>query len=54
MSYGKERFKLASPFQLRGDQPEAVNKLTEWIQNGADFTTLLGVTGSEKLSQWLI
>ena len=48
MNNGKERFKLASPFQLRGDQPEAVNKLSEWIQNGADFTTLLGVTGSGK------
>ena len=48
MNNGKERFKLASPFQLRGDQPEAVNKISEWLQNGADFTTLLGVTGSGK------
>ncbi len=45
---GKEYFKLQSPFQLRGDQPEAVKKLARWLEAGHDHLTLLGVTGSGK------
>ncbi|RCK81592.1 MAG: Excinuclease ABC subunit B [Candidatus Ozemobacter sibiricus] len=41
-------FQLVSPFQMRGDQPQAVERLVEWIQAGAPFATLLGVTGSGK------
>jgi excinuclease ABC subunit B len=43
-----------SPFQLEelfapaGDQPEAIEKLTEGIHDGLAFQTLLGVTGSGK------
>lgn len=45
---GKQYFKLQSPFKLRGDQPEAVKKLTNWLEKGHDRLTLLGVTGSGK------
>lgn len=48
MKRQKEYFKLASPFQLRGDQPEAVKKLARWVDGGSAFSTLLGVTGSGK------
>ena len=41
-------FKLISDFKPSGDQPEAINKLTENVQAGVDHQTLLGVTGSGK------
>ena len=43
-----KKFKLHSPFALRGDQPEAVSKLVDWVNQGHDRMTLLGVTGSGK------
>ncbi|EPK8020792.1 excinuclease ABC subunit UvrB [Providencia rettgeri] len=41
-------FKLYSDFQPRGDQPEAIHKLREGLQDGLAHQTLLGVTGSGK------
>jgi excinuclease ABC subunit B len=41
-------FKVESPFQPTGDQPEAIAQLAEGIRNGHKFQTLLGVTGSGK------
>ncbi|WP_312093855.1 excinuclease ABC subunit UvrB [Aminipila sp.] len=41
-------FKVVSEFKLMGDQPEAVERLTEGIFNGKKHQTLLGVTGSGK------
>jgi excinuclease ABC subunit B len=41
-------FKLVSPYQPAGDQPEAIAKLTEGILSGAKHQVLLGVTGSGK------
>ena len=41
-------FKLHSPFKLTGDQPQAVEKLTEGIRQNLYHQTLLGVTGSGK------
>lgn len=41
-------FKLISKYQMSGDQPEAVEKLTEGILNGEKYQTLKGVTGSGK------
>ena len=41
-------FKLVSPFEPTGDQPQAIQQLTEGILNGAKAQTLLGVTGSGK------
>jgi excinuclease ABC subunit B len=42
------RFELQSSYQPAGDQPEAIRQLTEGINNGEQFHTLLGVTGSGK------
>jgi excinuclease ABC subunit B len=41
-------FKLISDFQPTGDQPEAIRQLTEGLNNGVPYQTLLGVTGSGK------
>jgi excinuclease ABC subunit B len=41
-------FKLVSPFEPAGDQPQAIAKLTEGVLSGAHHQTLLGVTGSGK------
>jgi excinuclease ABC, B subunit len=42
------KFELSSPFSPTGDQPEAITSLTEGINSGVPFQTLLGVTGSGK------
>ena len=41
-------FRLAQLFPVAGDQPEAIDKLVEGIEDGLAFQTLLGVTGSGK------
>ena len=41
-------FNLYTPYQPAGDQPEAIRQLTEGLNNGEKFQTLLGVTGSGK------
>ena len=41
-------FKLHSEFAPTGDQPQAIKALVEGFQNGNQFQTLLGVTGSGK------
>ncbi len=41
-------FKLASPFKPAGDQPQAIEDLTEAIRAGETDQVLLGVTGSGK------
>lgn len=41
-------FKLVSDFRPTGDQPEAIEKISESIEKGNKFQTLLGVTGSGK------
>ncbi len=43
-----DRFKLRAKFRPAGDQPAAIEKLTEGLQKGRSFQTLLGVTGSGK------
>lgn len=42
------QFQLHSEFQPTGDQPQAIEKLTNAIEKGEKFQTLLGVTGSGK------
>ncbi|MCC3218072.1 MULTISPECIES: excinuclease ABC subunit UvrB [Chryseobacterium] len=41
-------FKLHSEYKPTGDQPQAIEKLTEGIEIGEKYQTLLGVTGSGK------
>ena len=41
-------FKITSDFKLTGDQPQAVDKLVEGLNNGYKQQTLVGVTGSGK------
>ncbi|ASZ10153.1 excinuclease ABC subunit UvrB [Chitinophaga pendula] len=41
-------FKLNAPYEPAGDQPRAIQELTEGLVNGEPFQTLLGVTGSGK------
>ncbi|MBN1190678.1 MAG: excinuclease ABC subunit UvrB [Dehalococcoidales bacterium] len=42
------RFEIVSDFMMTGDQPQAVDKLVEGINQGYKHQTLLGVTGSGK------
>lgn len=41
-------FALQSPYKPTGDQPQAIAELCNGLQSGADYQTLLGVTGSGK------
>jgi excinuclease ABC subunit B len=41
-------FKLESKYKPAGDQPKAISKLTQSIQNKHKYQTLLGITGSGK------
>jgi excinuclease ABC subunit B len=41
-------YRLYQPFPPAGDQPDAIAKLAEGIEDGLSFQTLLGVTGSGK------
>lgn len=42
------KYKLTSEYSPTGDQPEAIKQLTEGVNRGDKFQTLLGVTGSGK------
>ena len=44
----KRKFELKSKFSPTGDQPQAINKLTEGLSDGLRTQVLLGVTGSGK------
>ena len=41
-------FKVVSPFEPSGDQPEAIDAIANGIELGLDEQTLQGVTGSGK------
>ena len=41
-------FDLQSKFERKGDQVRAINELTEGINNGEKYQTLLGATGTGK------
>ena len=41
-------FRAVSPFEPAGDQPQAIERLAENVENGMRYQTLLGVTGSGK------
>ncbi len=48
VSFADSPYRLYQPFLPAGDQPEAIGKLVEGIEDGLSFQTLLGVTGSGK------
>ena len=41
-------FNLQAPFEPQGDQPQAIAQLTESLEAGNTFQTLLGATGTGK------
>ena len=41
-------FKLHAPYEPTGDQPQAIEELVEGFNEGNQFETLVGVTGSGK------
>ncbi|MDP6348748.1 MAG: DEAD/DEAH box helicase family protein, partial [Chloroflexota bacterium] len=42
------KFQLVSDYEPAGDQPKAIEQLSDGVSNGERFQTLLGVTGSGK------
>ena len=48
VNFPNSKYQLFQPFPPAGDQPQAIDKLTQGIQDGLKFQTLLGVTGSGK------
>ena len=44
----KRKFELVSKFNPTGDQPQAIERLTEGVLDGLRTQVLLGVTGSGK------
>lgn len=48
VTFPNSPFRLYQPFPPAGDQPAAIAKLAEGIEDGLYFQTLLGVTGSGK------
>jgi excinuclease ABC subunit B len=48
ITYPGSPFRLHQPFSPAGDQPQAIAKLVEGLDDGLAFQTLLGVTGSGK------
>lgn len=42
------RFEVISPFEPAGDQPQAIEELTEGIREGLPYQTLMGATGTGK------
>jgi excinuclease ABC subunit B len=47
-SFPNSPFQLAEPFAPAGDQPQAIERLTQGLNDGLVCQTLLGVTGSGK------
>lgn len=48
VQYPNSPFQLYQPYPPAGDQPAAIDALTEGVEDGLMFQTLLGVTGSGK------
>jgi len=51
-----DKFLVESPFQPAGDQPAAIAKLAQGVEDGLRFQTLEGITGSGKTATiaWLV
>jgi excinuclease ABC subunit B len=48
VTFPNSPYRLYQPFSPAGDQPAAIDKLVEGIDDGLSYQTLLGVTGSGK------
>lgn len=48
VTFPNSQYQLFQPFPPAGDQPQAIDKLTQGINDGLKCQTLLGVTGSGK------
>jgi excinuclease ABC subunit B len=48
VTFPNSPYRLYQPFPPAGDQPDAIAKLVEGIEDGLSYQTLLGVTGSGK------
>lgn len=48
VTFPNSKYQLNQTFPPAGDQPQAIDKLTQGIDDGLKFQTLLGVTGSGK------
>jgi len=48
VTFPNSKYQLHQPFPPAGDQPQAIDKLTQGVEDGLKFQTLLGVTGSGK------
>ena len=48
ITFPNSSYQLHQPFPPAGDQPQAIEKLAQGIDDGMKFQTLLGVTGSGK------
>lgn len=48
VNFPNSQYQLFQPFPPAGDQPQAIDKLTQGIHDGLKCQTLLGVTGSGK------
>ncbi|MDP1680625.1 MAG: DEAD/DEAH box helicase family protein, partial [Burkholderiales bacterium] len=48
VTFPNSPYQLHQPFEPAGDQPQAIAKLVEGIEDGLKYQTLLGVTGSGK------
>ncbi len=48
LEHGDERLEVVSSFEPAGDQPNAIAKLSQGVEDGLRYQTLLGVTGSGK------
>ena len=48
VTFPNSKYQLHQPFPPAGDQPQAIEKLVQGLENNLQFQTLLGVTGSGK------
>ncbi len=48
VTFPNSHYQLHQPFPPAGDQPQAIEKLVDGIEQGLNYQTLLGVTGSGK------
>ncbi len=48
LDHGDTELEVVSPYEPAGDQPQAIEKLSQGVREGLRYQTLMGVTGSGK------